>query len=67
MLPVEYPDLDFMVTKSQSFGVDAFDVIDMLPLTVPGIEKDMIFKVYIYRQALSSLNQDVTFNFVPKK
>lgn len=67
VLPIDYPDLDSMVTKSQSFGVDAFDIIDMLPLTVPGVEKDMIFKVYIYRQALSSLNQDVTFNFTPKE
>lgn len=67
VLPIEYPDLDTMVTKSQSFGIDAFNVIDMIPLTVPGIEKDMIFKVYIYRQALSSLNQEVTFNFIPKE
>lgn len=63
VLPADYPDLDSMVTKSQSFGVDAFDVIDMIPLTVPGVENDIIFKVYVYRQALSSLNQEVTFNF----
>lgn len=63
VLPADYPDLDSMVTKSQSFGVDAFDVIDMIPLTVPGVENDIIFKVYVYRQALSNLNQEVTFNF----
>lgn len=67
VMPIDYPNLDSMITKSQSFGVDAFDVIDMIPLTIPGIENDMIFKVYIYRQALSSLNQDITFNFIPKK
>lgn len=66
VLPADYPDLDSMVTKSQSFGIDAFDVIDMIPLMVPGVEHDIIFKVYVYRQALSSLNQEVTFNFKPK-
>ena len=30
-------------------GEDAFDVIDMIPLKVPGVEKDIIFKIYIYR------------------
>ena len=49
VLPANYPDLDTMVTKSQSFTLGAFDVIDMIPLTVPKIEKDIIFKVYIYR------------------
>ena len=55
-----------MVTKSQSFGVDAFDVINNIPLSVPGVEKDIIFKVYIYRQALATLNSEVTFNFESK-
>lgn len=63
VVPVSYPDLDNMSTTSQKFGLDAFDVIDMIPLQVPGVEKDIIFKIYIYRQALSSLNQEVTFNF----
>lgn len=67
VVPASYPDLDTMVTKSQSFGIGAFDVIDMIPLSVPGVEKDIIFKMYIYRQALSSLNQEVTFNFTPKE
>lgn len=67
VLPIDYPNLESMVTQSQRFGIDAFDVIDMIPLTVPGVEKDMIFKVYIYKQALSSLNQDITFNFIPKE
>ncbi len=63
VLPADYPNLDTMVTKSQSFGIDAFDVIDMIPLQIPGVDRDVIFKVYIYRQAISSLNQEVTFNF----
>ena len=63
VVPVSYPDLDNMSTTPQKFGIDAFDVIDMIPLKVPGVEKDIIFKIYIYRQSLSSLNQEVTFNF----
>ena len=63
VVPVSYPDLDNMSTTPQKFGIDAFDVIDMIPLKVPEVEKDIIFKIYIYRQALSSLNQEVTFNF----
>lgn len=59
-----YPDLENMTTKTQNFGIEAFDVIDMIPLSIPGVETDIIFKIYIYRQALSSLNQEVTFNFV---
>lgn len=61
VIPENYPDLETMVTKSQSFEIEAFDVIDMIPLQVSG--KDIIYKMYIYRQALSSLNQEITFNF----
>lgn len=63
VIPEVYPNLDTMVTKSQSFGIDAFDVINNIPLRVPGVDHDIIFKVYIYRQALATLNQEVTFNF----
>lgn len=63
VLPESYPNLETMVTKSQSFGVDAFNVINNIPLQVPGVEKDIIFKVYIYKEALATLNQEVTFNF----
>ena len=61
VVPVTYPNLSDITTKSQNFGIDAFDVIDMIPLQVQGI--DVIYKIYIYKQALSSLNQEITFNF----
>lgn len=67
VVPADYPNLSSMVTKSQSFGLEAFDVIDMIPFQIPGVEKDIIFKIYIYRQALSSLNQKVTFKFEAKE
>lgn len=63
VLPESYPNLETMVTKSQNFGVDAFNVINNIPLKVPGVEKDIIFKIYIYKEALATLNQEVTFNF----
>ena len=61
VIPESYPELDSMTTSSQNFSIDAFDVIDMIPLRVEG--QDVIYKIYVYRQALSSLHQDVTFNF----
>lgn len=66
VMPADYPDLESMTTNSQSFGIEAFDVIDLIPLQVPGVENDILFKIYVYRQALSNLNQKVTFNFKPK-
>lgn len=56
-----YPDLTSMSTQSQRFSIDAFDVIDGIPLQFT--DKDVIFKIYVYKQALSSLNQEVTYNF----
>ena len=64
VVPKAYPNLEGIVTKSQSFGIEAFDVIDEIPLQVEGVSTDTIYKIYVYRQALSSLNQEVTFNFI---
>lgn len=61
VVPASYPDLSSMTTKSQSFDKDAFDIIDMIPLRVS--DKDIIYKMYIYSEAISSLNQEVTYNF----
>lgn len=63
VVPVTYNNLENVSITSQKFGLEAFDVIDMIPLQIPGIENDIIYKIYIYRQALSSLNQEVIFNF----
>lgn len=63
VLPKDYPNLESMVTKSQRFGVEAFNVINEIPLSVPKVDHSIIYKMYIYKQALSSLDQEVTFNF----
>lgn len=63
VIPVAYPNLIQMSTMSQQFSTEAFDVIDMIPLQVPGTAKDIIYKIYVYRQALSNLDQEVKFKF----
>ena len=63
VIPESYDDLESMTTKSQSFGIEAFEVISRIPLYVKESGKDVIYTIYIYKQALSSLNQKVTFNF----
>lgn len=52
-----------MTTPSQQFGIDAFDIIADLPLIYPtGATK--VYTVYIYREALTGLNNvEVTFKF----
>lgn len=67
VLPESHSNLQNMTISSQKFGIDAFDIIDMIPMHIPGVDQDIIYKMYIYKQALSSLNQDVTFNFIPKE
>lgn len=62
-MPASYSDLYQMVTPSQQFGTEAFDIIDMIPLMIPGSEEDVIYKLYIYREAIIQLNNPITFNF----
>ena len=62
-IPADYPNLYQLQTPSQQFGTEAFDIIDMIPLQIPGSDKDVIYKLYIYREASSQLNIPVIFNF----
>lgn len=66
VIPEDYSDLKSMSINSQQFNLSAFDVIDQIPLQVPGVDHDMIYKIYVYRQALSRLDSEVTFNFTPR-
>ena len=63
VVPEKYPDLYQMRIPSQQFDVEAFDIINMTPQTIPGVPKDIIYKMYVYRQAVSSANQETTFKF----
>lgn len=62
-MPADYPDLTLMSTPSQQFGPEAFDVIDMIPFQLPKTESDIVYKLYIYKQALIRANLPITFNF----
>ena len=66
VIPKSYPDLDTMITKSQSFEIEAFDTINDIPLVVEGAKTDIIYKIYVYKEALATLNQEVTYNFKSK-
>ena len=62
VIPKDYPDLVSMTTSTQEFGLEAFDVVSDITLEVDSVG-DVVYKIYVYSQALSSLNQSVTFNF----
>lgn len=66
VLPKDYPDLKSISLNSQQFNLGAFDVIDQIPFQVPGVDHDIVYKIYVYRQALSRLDSEVTFNFTPR-
>lgn len=61
VIPASYPDLVSMSIASQDFDIEAFDVVEEIPLEVAG--EDVIYTIYVYSQAISYLDQDVTFNF----
>ena len=64
VVPKDYPDLYQMSTPSQQFGLGAFDIIDTIPLKVPELSEDTLYKIYIYKQVLVKLEDvEVTFNF----
>lgn len=63
VVPYSYPKLKDINTQVQKFGLEAFDIINMIPFQIEGAKEDIIYTIYIYRQALSRLDQEVTFNF----
>lgn len=62
-IPKDYPDLASIKTPAQDFGVEAFDIINDIPFVVPGVEENVIYKLYIYRQPLAMYHSEVTFKF----
>lgn len=62
-VPKDYPDLASIKTSAQDFGIEAFDIINDIPLTVPGVDNDVIYKLYIYKQPLAMYHSEVTFKF----
>lgn len=62
-VPKDYPDLASIKTPAQDFGIEAFDIINDIPFVVPGVEENVIYKLYIYRQPLAMYHSEVTFKF----
>lgn len=62
-LPVTYNNLAEMSNSAQVVTSDAFEVIDQIPFQIPGSTSDVIYKIYIYKQDLYSLNTTMKFKF----
>lgn len=64
VVPSSYPTLKSMETENgQKFGIGAFNIINAIPLQITVADKDIIYKIYVYKQALSSMHQIATFKF----
>ena len=63
-LPVTYNNLAEMSNPAQVVTSAAFEVIDQIPFQIPGSTSDVIYKIYIYKQDLYSLNTTMKFKFV---
>lgn len=63
-VPLGVSELKSMDTENgQNFGINAFNTVDVIPFRLTKIEKDVLYKIYVYKQALSNIHQLVTFNF----
>lgn len=62
-LPVTYNNLAEMSNSAQVVTSDAFEVINQIPFQIPGSISDVIYKIYIYKQDLYSLNTTMKFKF----
>lgn len=62
-LPVTYNNLAEMSNSAQVVTSAAFEVIDQIPFQIPGSTSDVIYKIYIYKQDLYSLNTTMKFKF----
>lgn len=62
-IPITYPNLYQMMIPSQQFNTEAFNILE-LPFQVPGIESDVLYRLYIYKEGIVQLNNPVTFNFI---
>ena len=59
-IPSSYNQLDFIYTASQHFGTDAF-YIEEIPVSVPGIDKPILYTYYMYKQPLVAFDSEITF------
>lgn len=62
-IPEEEKQLDYMITSSQHFNLDAFTVTKV-PIIIPGNNKAVMYNFYVYRENLIALNSEVTFKLI---
>jgi hypothetical protein len=65
-VPASYPDIVEMATSSQQFGIDAFNVVNQIPLNVTigtGEVRTILYKYFVYKEVLVTLSTKVTFKF----
>lgn len=61
-LPASYPDLVSVETATQQIGVNQFEKISNIPLTLDD-GRIILYKIYILRIGMCELNMDVTYKF----
>lgn len=59
-IPSSYNQLDYMHTASQHFGINAFQVEEVL-VRVPNLEEAVSYTYYVYNQPLIAFDSEVTF------
>lgn len=62
-LPAHYSDLVEMSNSTQQFTIHAFDTINLVPYILPGQDKEVYYKMYIFKNPLYSLNSTINFKF----
>lgn len=60
-LPVKYPNLSEMSNSAQVVTQAAFDKIESIPFRI--YDNDEVYKIYVYKQDLFSLNTTMNFKF----
>lgn len=64
--PTTYPSISEMSTSSQQFGIDAFNLVNQIPLQVDldgQNTQQVLYKYMVYKQGLVKLSTKVTFKF----
>ena len=61
-VPDTFPRLNSIKTPSQSFSADAFGEM-LIPFQIPNAKKDVLYRVYLYKESLIQLNIPITILF----
>lgn len=59
-MPIDYPSLDYILTRTQQISADEFVTIDNIPYTMPDGEIVM-YKLFIFPEGITKMNMDVLY------